>query len=100
MKFFNRILGKSEPPPEEVANDDDPIVIVPIPPLVVMLFRLEKDKGSPLTKEEVVAARDASVCMTMTAGHRDQLAERRGYDDVSLDNVWEDWLITRSTDGE
>jgi hypothetical protein len=100
MKIFDRLFGKSPPPPDLQLSEGDPLVIVPIPPLVTMLFRLEKDKGSPLTREEVLAARDSAVCMTMLASHRDQLAQRRGYDDVDLDRVWEEWLVVRAAEDD
>jgi hypothetical protein len=91
MKFLDKLFGRSEPPIEEPADEDEPVVIVPIPPLVTVLLHLEKTKGSPLTEADVMDARDKAICMTMRASHRDQLAEKRGYDDIRLENAWEDW---------
>jgi hypothetical protein len=95
VKFFDRLFGKSLPLVEEPPHDDEPIVIVPIPPLIVLFHQLEKVKGSPLTEDEVFAALDNAACITMTASHRDQLAEKRGYHDINPDRVWEEWLMVR-----
>ena len=74
---------------------DDPVVPVPIPPLVTLLLHFEKKKGTPLTEQEVLAARDNAVCMTMRVSIRDEVARKRGYDDISLENVWEEWQAIR-----
>lgn len=100
MKLFERFFGRSDPPENNPSGSDEPIVIVPIPPLVTTLFRLEKEKGSPLSEEEVLAARDSAVCMTMTARHRDQLADKRGYDDINPDNVWVEWQAARLAESD
>jgi hypothetical protein len=91
MKFLDKLFGKSEPPTNTPQEDDEPIVIVPIPPLVTLLLHLEKEKGAPLTEAEVIEIRDKAICMTMRVSHRDQLATKRGYADISLENVWDEW---------
>ena len=91
MKFFDKLFGRSPLVDEAPSGDDESIVIVPIPPLAVMLHKLEEDKGLPLTEDEVLEARDKAACITMTVSHRDQLAEKRGYRDVDLENVWQEW---------
>lgn len=72
------------------------MVIVPIPPLVTLLVHLEEQKGAPLTEEEVLKARDGAVCMTMRASHAAALAAKRGYDDIDLENVWNEWRQIRT----
>jgi hypothetical protein len=74
---------------------DDPDVLAPIPPLVTLLLHLEKRKGAPITEQEVVAARDDAVCMVMPVSVRDEVASKRGYDDISLENVWLEWQAIR-----
>ncbi len=91
MKFLEKLFGKFDASAENRVNDEEPIVIVPIPPLVTLLLHLERDKGSPLTEAEVVEVRDKAICMTMRVSHRDQLVEKRGYADISLENVWDEW---------
>lgn len=75
---------------------DDQLVLVAIPPLVTILLHHERKKGGPLTEEEVLAIRDGAVCMTMPLGVAAQMADKRGYDDIRLENAWEDWLAVRT----
>ncbi|QEI04958.1 hypothetical protein FXN63_03195 [Pigmentiphaga aceris] len=77
-------------------QSDDDLVITPIPALSLILLNLEKQKGSPLTEDEVVAARDSAVCMTVSRKVHDAMQESRGYRDLDLENVWEDWLGFRA----
>lgn len=58
MSFLSRILGRKEPPPD---NSNDPLVPVPVPSLTELLLHLEKEKGEPLTMEEVLHHRDKCV---------------------------------------
>ncbi|WP_426787915.1 hypothetical protein [Xanthomonas campestris] len=39
-------------------SDEEELIITPVPALVAVLFRLEQEKGSALTKAEVIEARD------------------------------------------
>lgn len=71
---------------------DEEIVIVPIPALCVILVKLEEEKGAPLTKVEVLEARDKAICMAMPRSAIKALEERRGYRDLVLEDVWADWL--------
>jgi hypothetical protein len=91
MKFLDKLFGKSEPSIEVPKDESEPVVIVPIPPLVTLLLHLQKEKGSSLTESEVLEARDKAICMTMRVSHRDHLAAKRGYADLSLENVWDEW---------
>jgi len=74
---------------------DEPIIVVPVPPLVIQLFHLEKQKGVPPSEAEVLKARDSAICMTMPVSERDELARQRGYDDISPENVWQEWQAAR-----
>lgn len=70
-------------------------MIVAIPALVAILLNHEKQKGSPLTEQEVLDIRDKAVCMTMPPDVAAEVAEKRGYDDISLDHPWEGWQAIR-----
>jgi hypothetical protein len=77
-------------------ESDDDLIITPIPALCLLLLNIEKQKGSPLTEEEVVAARDGAICMNVPSKVHAAMKEARGYRDLDLDNVWEDWLGFRA----
>ena len=89
---FAKLFGgrRRQEPPE--AQSREPLVITPIPPLVVLLLHLEKEKGAPLTETEVIEARDKVACIALPAREAAALAQARGYQDLDLDNVWADWL--------
>ena len=44
--------------------ESEPLVPVPIPPLRILLLNLERQKGSPLTEEQVLRARDGADHVT------------------------------------
>ena len=75
------------------------MVLVAMPPLVTLLLHHEREKGSPLTEDEVTGIRDAPVCMTLPCSVAAEMADARGYDDVRLENAWEDWSMLRPTLG-
>jgi hypothetical protein len=75
---------------------EQPLIPVFIPALVVLLHNLEQKKGSPLTEQEVLEIRDKSVCMMMTVEHAIALDEKRGYNDVDPERVWEQWQEARA----
>jgi hypothetical protein len=74
---------------------DEETVLIAIPPLVTILLNREQAKGSPLTEEEVLSLRDDAQCVAVPRGVATHMAEQRGYDDIRLENVWEDWLAIR-----
>ncbi|MDX1488644.1 MAG: hypothetical protein R3268_10625, partial [Acidiferrobacterales bacterium] len=74
----------------EESSDD--LVIIPIPALCVVLLNLEKKKGQPLTEAEVVKIRDGAACMAVPRSVAKDLEESRGYRDLILEDVWNDWL--------
>lgn len=67
-----------------------------MPALVVLLVHAEKHKGSPLTQQEVLAIRDKGACIMMRQEHAISLAEKRGYDDLDPERVWEQWQEARA----
>ncbi len=77
--------------------NEDPLVRVPIPPLVTLLQNLERQKGSDLSEEEVLSARDTAVGMMMRRSHRDEVANKRGFPDIDPENAWAEWQVIRRT---
>jgi hypothetical protein len=73
----------------------DPLIPEFIPALVLLLVKAERDKGSELTREEVVAIRDRGNCMMVRRSDALEMAERRGYDDLDPANVWAEWQEAR-----
>ncbi|SAI68848.1 Uncharacterised protein [Bordetella ansorpii] len=73
-------------------QNDEPLIITPVPALCLILLNLEKDKGSPLTETEVLEARDKAVCMMVPQSVAKIMEEKRGYRDLILEDVWNDWL--------
>jgi hypothetical protein len=66
-----------------------------VPPLITMLFKHEKQKGTPLTEQEVLDITDNSICIMMQIDRARQMAKSRGYDDIDPSNVWQEWQIIR-----
>jgi hypothetical protein len=76
--------------------ESEPLVIVPVPALGVVLLNLEQQKGSPLTQEEVLLARDKAVCIALPLSEKIALDGKLGYRDINPENVWEEWLLFRT----
>lgn len=65
--------------------------IVFIPPLIALLLNKEREKGSPLTEDEVNNIRDnAAISLDREAALA--MAESRGYRDINPENCWEEWI--------
>lgn len=77
--------------------NDDPLIPVFIPALVVLLAHDEREKGSPLTRDEVIAIRDRGVCMMLKQSMAIEMGEKRGYHDINPEFAWEEWQVVRST---
>jgi hypothetical protein len=86
LEWFFRRPEKPEAP---VAPESD-VVVVPIPPLVLLLDALQREKGRPLTEQEVLEIRDNAVCITMDRADAEKWAETRGRD-IDPENVWAEW---------
>lgn len=78
-------------------NEDDPLVLMFVPPLVDVLRLLEQRAGRPLTEPEVIAARDAAVCMAMPYSAALKLDQSRPYHDIDAEHVWDEWQQRRAT---
>jgi hypothetical protein len=75
--------------------NEDPLVPVFMPALVVLLVHEERKKGSPLTRDEVIAIRDRGVCMMVKQSMAIQMAAKRGYD-IDPESAWEEWQVVRT----
>src|SRR5215204_4255459 len=73
----------------------EPIVPTPIPALVQMLGLKEREKGMPLTEEEVIDIRDNAVCMMLPISAARKMAEARWFPDLDPEFVWEQWQDVR-----
>lgn len=74
---------------------DEPLVIVHMPPLAVVLAWAEEQKRSPLTEEEVIAARDGAPAMALPASEAKAMEVARGFRDLDPDRAWEEWQAHR-----
>ena len=78
-----------------MSQSDEPLVHLFIPALVVILANQEDKKGSPLTREEVYAIRDAATVVVVPQSTIPAMIESRGYEDVDPEYCWEHWQIAR-----
>jgi hypothetical protein len=93
MGLFRRLFrGK---PRASSSPDDEALVITHVPALVALLLRAEKDKGTPLTEQEVLSIRDNGACIAMPRSVAATVAEGRGYDDLDPERAWEQWQVAR-----
>ncbi len=74
---------------------EDDLIFTPVPALVAVLLAKEKEKGEPLTREEVESIRDHAECIAMPRDVRAQVDETRGYRDIDPESAWEQWLEMR-----
>lgn len=72
------------------------LIPVFIPALILLLVDAERRKGSPLTEQEVLDIRDNGVCMMMRVEHAIALDEKRGYNDLDPEQIWEQWREART----
>jgi hypothetical protein len=85
----------SNPAPPDEPNAE-PLMLVFIPPLGNLLLNLERSKGSLLTREEVLQARDKAVCMRMRSSMKAAMDKQRGWRDIDPDRVWQEWQQFRA----
>ena len=73
-------------------ENTEPLIVTPMPALCVILLNLEEQKGSPLTEQEVLEARDKAACIALPKSVAQAMEEKRGYRDLVLEDVWNEWL--------
>ncbi|MEE9326933.1 MAG: DUF2314 domain-containing protein [Cocleimonas sp.] len=80
-------------------TQNEELIPLIMPSLFSILLAAEEKKGSPLTEKEVLNIRDNSPSI-MTPKHvANALTEKRGYEDLAPENVWNEWLIFREQRG-
>jgi len=95
MSLAGKISGMFKRP-SQASHSDEPLIPIPIPSLVSVLIAGEKEKGRPLTEQEVISIRDNCGTMIMPFSMKFTLSESRGYVDIAPENVWEEWQEFRS----
>jgi hypothetical protein len=80
-------------------RSDEPKVLVFLNPLVMLLAGAERQKGSPLTEQEVLKVRDTAQCTTMTVSQAKRfyasLDSQVPIPRIDPENVWEEWQAIR-----
>jgi hypothetical protein len=76
-------------------TSNDPLCLVFIPALVTVLYAAEKQKGSPLTEQEVIDIRDKATCIALPFSVALESEKQRGYPDIVAENCWEEWRAAR-----
>lgn len=74
---------------------DEKIIIVPIPSLISLLVNAERTKGSELTEKEVTEIAENCTCITLKHSDFIELTKSRGYQDISPEYAWENWLAVK-----
>lgn len=90
--MFNNPFTFKKKKPEE---PEEQLVPTPIPALVAILLNKEREKGSPLTENEVFEIRDNAVCTMLPISAREKMEESRGYPYLNPEYVWEQWQEAR-----
>ena len=80
---------------KEHTKPSEKLIPVFVPPLVTILQKKEKDKGAPLTREEVLDIRNNATMILIKASEATKMARSRGYDDIDPDKTWEQWVKMR-----
>lgn len=75
---------------------DERLILFPVPSLVSLLLRAERDKGSPLTEAETLAIRDGCTCIALRPDVAEGVVRDRGYDDIDPERCWEQWQKART----
>ena len=77
----------------------EPKVLVFLNPLVMLLAGAERQKGAPLTEEEVLAVRDGAKCMVMSESQADKfyatLDAQVPVHRINPEHVWDEWQLIR-----
>lgn len=79
--------------------ENEPMVKVYLNPLLMMLVAAEKNKGSPLTEQEVLAVRDSTASIDMPASKAavfySSLDARVPVPRLDPDRLWVEWQEIR-----
>jgi hypothetical protein len=75
------------------------LVPVCIPSLAALLLKRETDAGHALSRDEVIALRDAAPVIMMAAADARRMRKQRGYEDIDPKDCWRQWQCMRLTLG-
>ena len=75
------------------------LVPIFVPSLIAILLEGEEVKGDCLTREEAENIRDRSYSILMPESMLDVIKDNRGYQDISPENCWEEYMEIRSSWG-
>jgi len=75
--------------------DDNQLTRVFMPSLVSVLRYYERNKGSALTEQEVIAIRDKAVAVLILKSTKTKILKNRGYEDIDPERCWEQWQKVR-----
>jgi len=75
---------------------ENDLILTPVPALVAVLLAKEKEKGEPLTKDEVEKITDQAECIAMPLDVRKQVDDSRGYLDIDPEHAWDEWQLVRT----
>jgi hypothetical protein len=81
--------------PQTPDQPEDRLIMVVMPSLVSLLWRREKEKGSPLTEQEVLEIRDTAPAIALPPEGLAAVEEGRGYRDIDPNNCWPEWQRSR-----
>jgi hypothetical protein len=91
-------LFKRRPSSEQTSRGEREVVVF-LNPLIMLLAGREREKGSHLTEEEVIAVRDGAACVLMTesqaATFYANLDAQFPYPRIDPERVWEQWQEVR-----
>jgi hypothetical protein len=74
---------------------DEKLVPVFMPTLTHWLTHREREKGAPLTEQEVLEIRDSALVMMVRESVAEEMAQERGYRDIDPQNCWLEWQQMR-----
>jgi hypothetical protein len=75
------------------ARPQQELAYVFMPTLRGILEALASKSSTPLTREQVEAARDRAACITMEHRDAQKLERSRGYADLDPEHAWEQWQV-------
>ncbi len=75
---------------------DEALIPVFMPSLLVLLAHDEAAKGSPLTRDEVLAIRDQAQTVMLNRSKFIEISSRRGYKDIDPELAYEEWQVLRA----
>jgi len=74
---------------------DKDLVLVHVPALVAVLLNKEREKGAPLTQDEVISITNDANCIAMPLFAKQEVEKGRGYADIDPENAWFEWQLFR-----